>query len=121
MFRHREKVINVVPGDFTQNGRLDLLVMSQSQSAGQLNLYLYLAHPEGGLDPNPLSLPPSTLSQPVAFDLNGDLRIDMLGITPSSASDTAPFRVWRNVWNASQTTGPVFDMCVCEFRMRLFD
>lgn len=121
MFKHRERVLNVVPGDFTQSGRLDLLVMSQSASTDQLNLYLYLAHPDGGLDTNPLILPPSTLSQPVAFDLNGDLTIDMLGITPTSASDSSPFRVWQNVWNASQPSGPVYDMHVVEFRINLLD
>jgi hypothetical protein len=110
VFKHRERVHNVVPGDFTQNGKLDLLVMSQSQSANQLNMYLYLARSQGGLSADPLSLPASTLSQPIPFDMNGDLKIDMLGIPASSANDLAPFRVWKNVWNASQPQGPLFTM-----------
>lgn len=110
VFKHPENILNVVPGDFTQNGKLDLLVMSQSGLKNQLNLFMYLAHPEGGLDTNPLSLPPSTQSQPIAFDLNGDLKIDMLGIPLSTANDPAPFRVWQNVWNESEPRGPVFEM-----------
>jgi len=45
---HRRKVLNVVPGDFTQDGRLDFLVMSQGSPSSQLDLQLYVALPEGG-------------------------------------------------------------------------
>ena len=62
---------------------------------------------------NPISLPPSTLSQPIPIDLNGDMKIDLLGITPSSKSNPlSPFKVWQNVWNASQPHSPLFKMFV---------
>jgi integrin alpha FG-GAP repeat containing protein 1 len=50
VLRHNQPVVNVVPGDFTQSGRLDLLVMSQSPSSqDQLDLFLYRAAAGGGL------------------------------------------------------------------------
>lgn len=47
-FRHPRKVYNVVPGDFTHTGKLDLLVMSQSQTNNQLDMLLYPGLPKGG-------------------------------------------------------------------------
>lgn len=53
MLRHNQPIVNVVPGDFTQSGRLDLLVMSRSPSSqGQLDLSLYRAAVGGGLGGN---------------------------------------------------------------------
>jgi integrin alpha FG-GAP repeat containing protein 1 len=46
-FRHPERVYNVVPGDYTHDGRLDLLVMSQSNTP-TLSLSVYPAMPGGG-------------------------------------------------------------------------
>ena len=133
MLKHNQPVVNVVPGDFTQNGRLDLLVMSQSPSSnGQLDLFLYCAAVGGGLgeilgdfslsqrplmapvETTPLSLPPSSGSQPIPFDSTGDLRIDLLGISPPSPGDPESFSVWQNVWNASQSNSPVYELCVCD-------
>lgn len=39
---------NVVPGDFTQDGKLDILVMSQDRISSQLALSMYAGLPEGG-------------------------------------------------------------------------
>jgi hypothetical protein len=47
-FRHPESIYNVVPGDFTHDGKLDLLVMSQGTRQSQLAISLYIALPEGG-------------------------------------------------------------------------
>jgi integrin alpha FG-GAP repeat containing protein 1 len=40
-FKHPHRIYNVVPGDFTHNGKLDILVMSESGSSGQMDLTLY--------------------------------------------------------------------------------
>jgi len=42
-FKHPRRIYNVVPGDFTHSGKLDILVMSQSQRNNQLDLTLYPA------------------------------------------------------------------------------
>ena len=47
-FKHPQKVYNVIPGDFTQDGRLDLLVYGQSSRSGELSIQLYTAQPQGG-------------------------------------------------------------------------
>ncbi|KAI0810948.1 hypothetical protein BC629DRAFT_1589690 [Irpex lacteus] len=90
-FRHPQKVYNVVPGDFTQDGKLDILVMSQDH----LNL----------------CLPRLTLSQPIPLDTNGDLKIDLFGSIPSTSS-SGPFKVWSNIWNASAEQSDIFEMYV---------
>ena len=46
--KHSRRVLNVVPGDFTHSGKLDLLVMSQSRSSDQIDLTLYPALTSGG-------------------------------------------------------------------------
>jgi integrin alpha FG-GAP repeat containing protein 1 len=130
VLKHNQLIVNVVPGDFTQSGRLDLLVMSQPPSSNdQLDLSLYRAAEGGGLgeilhrftpgghflklpvEATPLSLPPSSESQPIPFDSTGDLRIDLLGISPSSG-DQGTFSTWQNVWNASQPNSVVYELYV---------
>ncbi|KAG6831217.1 hypothetical protein H0H92_012014 [Tricholoma furcatifolium] len=116
-FRHPRRVQNIVPGDFTHSGKLDLLVMSDSPSNNQLEMTLYSAPISGGFDvQNPLTVPPSTLSQPIPIDANGDLKIDLLGVTPSSQGNSkAPFQLWQNVWNASQPNSPLFEVVTPAF------
>ena len=126
VFRHPHRVFNVVPGDFTQHGKLDLLVMSQGQALNQLAIDLYVSSVQGGfgeehiestvsglsnnsIDASPISAPPSTLAQPIPMDWNGDLKIDLLGIS-SPSSSASPFRIWQNVWNASQSDSPIFNL-----------
>lgn len=38
---HTRNVINVVPGDFTHSGKLDLLVMGEGSTSGEIDLVLY--------------------------------------------------------------------------------
>ncbi|KAI0737904.1 integrin alpha N-terminal domain-containing protein [Daedaleopsis nitida] len=109
-FRHPEKVYNIIPGDFTQDGRLDLLVYSQSTRSGELSVALYPALPQGGFDfNNRIAAPASGSAQPIPMDMNGDLKIDLFGI-PSSESSSSPFKVWTNVWNASTPDSSLFSI-----------
>ncbi|CCM05781.1 uncharacterized protein FIBRA_08014 [Fibroporia radiculosa] len=109
VFRHPRRVYNVVPGDFTQDGRLDLLVLGQTASSSQLSIQLYVARPGGAFELHPSSTTPSTLAQPIPMDLNGDMKIDLFGIS-SPPDRNAPYKVWENVWNASQQNSPVFNL-----------
>ncbi|KZT11560.1 uncharacterized protein LAESUDRAFT_783948 [Laetiporus sulphureus 93-53] len=108
-FRHPQKVINVVPGDFTQNGKLDLLVMSQASAASQLSLQVYTAIPGGGFALHPILAPPSVQAQPIPMDITGELKVDLLGI-PSPAPSSSPFRMWKNVWNSSDPDSAMFNL-----------
>ncbi|KAI0093714.1 hypothetical protein BDY19DRAFT_881949 [Irpex rosettiformis] len=108
-FQHPQKVYNVVPGDFTQDGKLDILVMSQDRAAKQLAIDMYAGLPQGGFDLNAVSAPTSTLSQPIPVDTNGDLKIDLFGAIPSTSS-SGPFKVWSNVWNSSDPQSEIFEI-----------
>ncbi|KAF7294648.1 hypothetical protein MIND_01001600 [Mycena indigotica] len=114
--KHSDKVYNVVPGDFTHSGKLDLLVMSRSSSQ-QLDLFVYPALPAGGFDAShPLTVPASSLSQPIPIDVDGDMKIDLLGMTPSSQGSSSPLQVWLNTWNASESQSSLFDIREPAFR-----
>jgi len=103
--------------------------MSQSPSSKDLlELSLYRAAVGGGLgetlvnftsslrpltmpvETTPLLLPPSSQSQPIPFDSTGDLRIDLLGVSPSPSGGQESFSVWQNVWNASQPNSPIYQL-----------
>jgi integrin alpha FG-GAP repeat containing protein 1 len=47
-YHHPQKVYNVVPGDFTQDGMLDILLMTQDRTPNQLALQMYIGIPGGG-------------------------------------------------------------------------
>jgi hypothetical protein len=66
---------------------------------------------------NPLSVPSSTLSQPITIDLDGDLKIDLMGQTPNpgSGSGSNTFQAWQNVWNSSDPNGQLFSMTTPKF------
>jgi integrin alpha FG-GAP repeat containing protein 1 len=56
-------------------------------------------------DAAPISIPPSTLSQPTPLDYNGNMRLDMIGNVPPqqsipSAQDGA-LMIWKNVWDST--------------------
>lgn len=104
-FQHPQRISNVVPGDFTHNGKLDILVMSQGNN--QLDLTLYPASISGGFDSqNPLNLPPSAMPQPIPLDIDGDMKIDLLGYQ----AGTQALKIWQNVWNNSQPNAPLFEL-----------
>lgn len=125
--RHPQKVYNVIPGDFTQDGRLDLLVYGQSSNSNEVSVQLYVALPQGKFGEyclslthiplservtgEPIDAPASISAQPIPMDMNGDLRIDLFGST-SSASASSPFKVWQNVWNASNPNSQTFNVYV---------
>ncbi|KAI0303281.1 hypothetical protein B0F90DRAFT_1709692 [Multifurca ochricompacta] len=110
-FRHPQRIYNVVPGDYTHDGKLDVLVMSQSASSTQLSLSLYTAKSGGGFHTNPTELPPSSLAQPIPFDSDGLMRIDLLGLQPGSSQ----LKTWKNTWNASEPWGPLFEIVDAPF------
>jgi integrin alpha FG-GAP repeat containing protein 1 len=125
--KHSSKVLNVVPGDFTHSGKLDLLVMGQGKKSKEIDMYLYQSIPNKGFGEclcyacstttllnltfidtaNPIQVQTSTSSQPIPLDINGDLKIDLLGLTPDGGSR---LQVWRNVWDSSKTDSPLFDV-----------
>ncbi|TFL07853.1 hypothetical protein BDV98DRAFT_39823 [Pterulicium gracile] len=106
--RHPHRIHNVVPGDFTHSGRLDLLVMSEGRLNDQLDIVVYPARPSGGFDAtNTIDVQSSAKAQPVPFDMDGDMKIDLLGLP---GSNSGLLRVWQNSWNASASRPQLFDL-----------
>lgn len=48
------------------------------------------------------------MSQPIPVDVDGDMKIDLLGLPPS----TNYLQVWQNVWNSSEPNAPLFKLFV---------
>ncbi|KAK2460674.1 hypothetical protein APHAL10511_007144 [Amanita phalloides] len=107
--RHTNKIVNVVPGDFRHIGKLDMLIMSQRSGSLDTDLTLYRASSNGTFDvPDHIAIPSSTQSQPIVIDVDGDLKIDLLG--ESSSRGRGSYQLWQNVWNASELHSPLFEM-----------
>ncbi|KAF9453642.1 hypothetical protein P691DRAFT_812990 [Macrolepiota fuliginosa MF-IS2] len=107
-FKHPSKVLNVVPGDFTHSGKQDILVMSKGRNGNEIDMLVYPLLPKDGFDTtHPMSVQSSTTAQPIPLDVNGDLKIDLLGLTVEGRSQ---LQVWQNVWNSSLTNSPLFEM-----------
>ncbi|KAG0706515.1 hypothetical protein DFH29DRAFT_988042 [Suillus ampliporus] len=109
--RHPTPVYNVIPGDFTHDGKLDVLVMSPNSAASnRLDMTLYQGNHDGTFSSDSISVPSSTLSEPIPVDIDGDMQIDLLGTAYSQGTYSDPFTVWRNTWNASQSQPTLFEL-----------
>ncbi|KIY68406.1 hypothetical protein CYLTODRAFT_374377 [Cylindrobasidium torrendii FP15055 ss-10] len=108
-FKHPLKIQNVVPGDFTHSGKLDILVMAESASRKDvLEMVVYPSLATSGFDTsNPLSVPPSTTVQPIPIDLDGDMKTDLLGVYADSSVN---LKAWQNVWDSSKDTPELFSI-----------
>ncbi|KIM30943.1 hypothetical protein M408DRAFT_21755 [Serendipita vermifera MAFF 305830] len=101
------RIVNVVPADFTHDGKLDLLVMTSAGS--KLDMWLFVGDGAQGFEAAPVSIPSSTIAQPIPLDVNGNLRLDMIGNVPTSRSTPNPseesaLMVWSNVWDSTNGT-----------------
>ncbi|SPO34644.1 uncharacterized protein PSFLO_00115 [Pseudozyma flocculosa] len=116
---------NIVAADLNYDGRLDLLVMSQSATASssdELNMSVYLGTTDGsGFEQQPIPAPPSTLAQPLSIDAAGDMQMDLLG-HPSSRMGAAPgsdgssLKLWRNLLaESNRTSTDAFDIVDAPF------
>jgi integrin alpha FG-GAP repeat containing protein 1 len=123
------RVLNVIPGDFNRDGKLDLLVMTEPSPPKRvaLDMTLYLSPPRGfGMymafdrsnrrlknssnlaESAPISLVSSTPAQPIAIDAGGMMKIDLLGFVPS-ASRAPQLVLWNNTRaDPSVATGDFF-------------
>ena len=127
-FNTQDQVQNVIPGDFTHDGTLDLLVMTSGSSVNAISMQLYVGSPGDGFgscqlflnfihvdhfspfflkESTPISAPGSGVAQPIPLDANGDLKIDLLGTTSSSPQLT----LWKNVFNETNPNSAVFETC----------
>lgn len=54
-FNRNDQVQNVIPGDFTHDGTLDLLVMTNGASPAEVSMQLYVGSPGNGFGTLPTS------------------------------------------------------------------
>ncbi|KAK8864374.1 hypothetical protein IAR55_001622 [Kwoniella newhampshirensis] len=112
------KILNVVPGDYNHDGKLDLLVMYEDEADGggwwggkvdRLGMEVFLGGGDNGaFQIGPWRLPSSTPSQPLIFDADGSLRPSLLGYDPSeSASAEGVLKVWNNNGAGMTLTRPL--------------
>ncbi|KAF8520193.1 hypothetical protein BU17DRAFT_46898 [Hysterangium stoloniferum] len=107
-FRYQQPIANIVPGDFNNDGRLDLLVMSQGQTQDETAMAICFSDLHNGFTA-PVQIPSSTTLQPILVDANGDMKFDLLGV-PMSSNDGRSLKLWKNVWNQTSDTPPVFEL-----------
>ncbi|KAG0054100.1 hypothetical protein BGZ83_011984 [Gryganskiella cystojenkinii] len=113
-------ITNIVPGDFNHDGRLDLLVMGQVDPVrnpnGELMMRIYLGNIDNGWDAEFITLPSSTSQQPMTFDVNGDMRTDLLGYAFAGyQAGTSPLSVWKNIHDPKNPGGPIFELVPMNF------
>lgn len=104
----KNKIVNVVPGDFNRDGRLDVLVMSQSNpgswwSDNVVHLDVHLGQGDYAFG-SALSIPSATGAQPMILDYFGNMRPDLLGV-PSDNNPEGNLSIWRN----SEATSSLFE------------
>lgn len=57
------------------------------------------------LDPNFINVKPATYQQPIPFDFDGDMKIDLIG---HSFDNNTKLSIWRNIYN--ETTQELFEV-----------
>ncbi|KAI5477781.1 Integrin alpha N-terminal domain superfamily protein [Pseudohyphozyma bogoriensis] len=107
-------IVNVVPGDYDYDGKLDVLLMGEKNPGGwwgsddTLEMAVYLQKTDGTFEQHDVGS--SSLAHPMAFDATGDMRPDLLGFTyEGSKGKTLVPKLWKNVWSTSNST-TVFDI-----------
>lgn len=91
---------NVVPGDFTYDGKLDVLVMGRSHpnNAGdEIKMRIYKGNGNDTIDPNYIGIPSAKLAQPMVADINGDMKSDLLGYSWDDTSAHPTLSIWNNI------------------------
>ncbi|RUS19475.1 hypothetical protein BC937DRAFT_87413 [Endogone sp. FLAS-F59071] len=91
-------ITNVIPGDFNYDGRLDVLIMGQTDfgnADSEILMRVYLGNGNDSFDPTFVTVPSARNSQPIPFDANGDMKTDLLGYSFSGNGST--LSVWENI------------------------
>ncbi|KAF9918621.1 hypothetical protein FBU30_000125 [Linnemannia zychae] len=113
-------ITNIVPGDFNHDGKLDVLVMGQTDPEknpdGELMMRIYFGNIDSGWNENFVTVPSSTAQQPITFDYNGDMLTDLLGYKAEGyQAGVSPLSVWRNIYSPANPNGPFFDVVPMNF------
>eukprot|EP01132_Coremiostelium_polycephalum_P006111 gene6111-7615_t len=109
-----QTITNVIPGDFSYDGKLDVLIqgLSTAENTQQPQFMSLFKGDYESVSSLPFPLPsPSPVDQVLALDINGDLHIDLFGV-----NDQQQRTLWVNrdgeystqsMPNVDETFGPV--------------
>ncbi|KAI7881702.1 hypothetical protein K492DRAFT_236516 [Lichtheimia hyalospora FSU 10163] len=95
-------ITGVIPGDFTYDGNLDVLLLGQTNprdSQSEIMMRIYPGNGNDTFDDNYITLPSAKSAHPMVVDLNGDMKLDLLGY---SADGESGLNMWIN--NADPST-----------------
>ncbi|PKK80668.1 hypothetical protein RhiirC2_649600 [Rhizophagus irregularis] len=104
-------ITNILPGDYNYDGNLDILVMGQTNPLSNnrkqepLLMRVYFGYENDTFNPNFINVKPATYQQPIPFDFDGDMKIDLIG---HSFDNNTKLSIWRNIYN--ETTQELFEV-----------
>ncbi|RKO90225.1 hypothetical protein BDK51DRAFT_21778 [Blyttiomyces helicus] len=90
-------IVNIVPGDFNYDGKLDLLIMAKADPAkpdGELLLRVYYGNGVDSFASSYVDLPSATTAQPFVVDFNGTMTPDLMGYP---FADSQTLSVWSPI------------------------
>ncbi|KAI9311839.1 hypothetical protein BX666DRAFT_1992962 [Dichotomocladium elegans] len=107
-------ITGIVPGDFTYDGKLDVLVLGQvnpKDKDGEIEMRVYSGNGNDTFDPDYITLPSAKIAHPTVMDLTGDMKMDLLGYAYEGSSGLS---MWINTANPSSaintTTSSLFNV-----------
>ncbi|CAG8512992.1 15985_t:CDS:10 [Funneliformis mosseae] len=100
-------ITNILPGDYDYDGNLDILVMGQTNPSSNdrkkepLFMRVYFGYGNDTFNPNFINVPSATYQQPIPFDFDGDMKIDLIG--HSFDKGVNELSIWQNIYNNGTT------------------
>ncbi|CAO3685637.1 unnamed protein product [Umbelopsis vinacea] len=91
---------NVIPGDFTYDGKLDVLVMGRknpSHATDEILIRLYKGNGNDTVDSQYIEIPSAKVAQPMVADITGDMKSDLLGYAWDDKSSQSSLFIWNNI------------------------
>ncbi|CAO3663293.1 unnamed protein product [Umbelopsis ramanniana] len=91
---------NIIPGDFTFDGKLDLLIMGRknpSHPNDEILMRIYKGNGNDTIESEYISLPSAKTAQPMVADITGDMKSDILGYAWDDKSSQPTLSIWTNI------------------------
>lgn len=88
-------IVNVVPGDYNNDGKLDVLIMMKKaeESTSDIEMRVHLGSYDDKFNETIL-IPPAISVQPIVLDAFGEMKNDLIGYP---AEHPGNVYIWRNI------------------------
>ncbi|KAI8089476.1 uncharacterized protein BX664DRAFT_333099 [Halteromyces radiatus] len=106
--QHDSIINNIIPGDYNYDGHLDVLVMDEPNAQGEFKMKIYFGNGNDSFVTPALDIPSAKTTLPMVLDLNGDMKLDLLGYS----WETGELSAWINTAQSNSTnqTTSIFDL-----------